>query len=131
MFDISGLGFSSNITYRIQFDAGTGCWFAYYNYNTLAATFCSYAEVSGRMDAMAESYASSPGTTGMALTFFGADAGGTNQTLRLKGAAGYQDWTTSLLAGSTALVDDRTDTPRSFWRSAYRSHWYFKSYSNN
>ncbi len=89
--NVSPLAFSGKVTYRIEY-AGNGCYNTYYNYNILTDTSCNYP-ISGAMVASNETGNAGTGSySSMPRSWFGSSTPNTNQTMRLKGGAGWTDW---------------------------------------
>jgi hypothetical protein len=124
VYDKSSLGLGGHVTYRVQYapTLGSGCWTAYYNYSTVAATVCGLP-TSGPIWVVNE-LDNNSGLANMASSEFGTATPGTNETLRLFGAQGYQDWNQKLLAGGTGEIDERGFPPSdNYIMSASKLYW--------
>lgn len=58
---------------------------------------------------------------------FGSGTAGTNQTLRIQGSNGYQDWRASLQVGTTSTEDFRNASPKNVYDDL-QPHYYFTTY---
>jgi len=130
LIDRGTTALGSGTTFRIDyFDS---CWEAFDHYNTLITFWCASGfPSSGLMQAGMELFdeTGSDGTASNSPATFGTNAGGTNQTLRLKGGGGWVDWTSTIPQG-TSTQDLRTFSPRSTWWSPFHTYWNFITYSN-
>jgi hypothetical protein len=119
---LSPLAYGSNVTYRIQ-HMGNGCWQGYYNYNTAAGGQVCGLPRTMSAQAVNELANGSGNSTTMPRSVFGSASPNTNQALRLMGANGYEPWDTSLLAGGTAVGDERTGSAPHYYVSAYNLYY--------
>jgi hypothetical protein len=119
IYDFSHLAPGGRVTYRIERHQDPGCWSVYYNYNVFAASFCGFPSAGGAF-VVNELYNPS-GSSHMPRSEFGVASRGTNQTLRLRGANGWVDWTTAV---KTRQVDERGNPAgRNYNMSGIHSYW--------
>ena len=120
--NVSPLALSGHVTYRIEY-IGNGCYNTYYNYDTLTDSSCGFP-ISGAMVAANETGNGGTGSySSMPLSWFGSATPNTNQTLRLKGGAGWSDW-------SSAKTTSTTDYRPYFTYSIVSRYIYIKTYGS-
>jgi hypothetical protein len=97
---------SSADIYSIEY-YGNGNWEVFDHYNNLLRSYINLPG-SGLMEAGGEVCCdnSSPHPVQMPVQYIGYSSPGTNNTLRIKGANGYVDWTPTLSTGGTAIFDE-------------------------
>lgn len=115
VFDNGTLSDGSGHIIRIEYSPGDKCWYEYFNYSTLEDSLCSVQggpiPGSAAMEATSEVWSGNGGTIEMPKTVYGYSSPGTNSTLRIKGAAGWVNWTSSLSTGGTIAWDERNTSP--------------------
>lgn len=109
----------SSSIYRIAPNASCGCFQIYERYGEWL-TNVSYRSLGGWTGA-AYAFNISLAWGGMLTSYFGDGRRGTNDTLRLRGANGFVDWTPSV---GTMRIDRRP----SYYQSPIVAHHYFKTF---
>jgi hypothetical protein len=130
---LSSLGYGGAVIYRIQYDAISQCWQAYYNYNTTAgapscgedhsATAIASNEVGG-----ANALRQPDFYVGMPLSEFGNANQNSNDALRVEGGNGYEPWDTSLANHTTATTSDTSGNPGYFYYEPYVDYYHILTY---
>jgi hypothetical protein len=81
-----------------------------FDYSTTKETYCNLP-TSGSPEVGSEVYTNNGGSVGMPVTVYGYSDPTTNNGLRIKGAAGWVPWNTSLSTGQTGYYDERYGQP--------------------
>ncbi|MEU8070340.1 MULTISPECIES: hypothetical protein [unclassified Micromonospora] len=123
---VSPLSKGGSVIYRVEFE-GSGCWRAYYNYNSLAERVCGLPN-SMAASTSNELYNGTGRSTKMPRSTFGASDPNTNAALRIKGASGYQPWDSSLTKGGTILKDERGSFCPCYVNSPYAAYYHTVRY---
>jgi hypothetical protein len=135
MFDNGTLAFNTGSIYRVEWSSANQCWYVYVSYNTLVDAMCSVSggsvPGSGAASVFSEVHTHYSGdVVEMPLTYYGSSTPTTNTGLRIKGATGYQTWSTTLTTGSTGLYDERT-TGLPYWISESANYYWFSAHGQN
>ena len=101
--------FSGSSIFRVEY-AGTSCWNMYLDYSDLKRQYCSLS-ISGQPQATSEVLTNDGSSVEMPTTLYGYPALNTNSTLRIKGANGWVNWTTTLSSHTTGYYDERSGQP--------------------
>lgn len=116
IFSAGALSYNSAHIDRIEWD-GSHCWVVFKNYNVFQDQMCDSAYPPGQVPRSGEPQATSETVTAdqscveMPATVYGYSSPNTNNALRIKGAAGYVPWTSTLSHGGTIDWDERNGSP--------------------
>ncbi len=123
--------------YSIEY-AGSGSWNIFDHYNHLITNVTGFPGSGAPAVGSEVNNSYSPGSNiEMPYTYYGYGTRGTNNTLRIKGANGYVDWTTTLSSGGTADYDE-SNCPNSsycantppYYLHMLQANYYMDDYGN-
>jgi len=119
-------------TSRVVWNPNSSCWETYLTYvywPNYKLRDCFGEPGSGAMVASAETFSAfGPNSiVRLPVSTFGVATPSTNQTLRLQGAPGWENWDGSLVAWGTQSVDERFTDP-TYFKTDLHSHYHFQAY---
>jgi hypothetical protein len=107
------------------------CFVVYRDYNVAVKTVCTnvyngYIQT-GSPGVWNEAQSVYSASIAWPAAFYGSTNPGTNNTIRVRGANGWQDWNTSLLAGKTATFfeDPNVYSPSTTTTTLTNHYWFY------